>query len=348
MPGRDLDTNGERLFFWHVVWSLAEENECKSFCGDGPAAKYDVSVVDRIKHERILLKRRARVWRGDDQHVDFELHCESRDLSISGIFLNTLCLLRNDTEVNVDLEVREDEWLPLNGAVARRIEFDDREHHPGFAVKFGELSDRSHETLLRYFVTEKIEKYTAIFQERFPHLDGIVSEQDIALIVNLWEDHRHLLVHESKDAPVKPAPRSFGGGQSRGIFAAQVQAARAKKEQEAAKPATVPSPKPAPVRMAAAKVDSIKPATAPVKAAATPRTGPSFGNQVTTERPVVAAKPSPTPSKPTPVTATPVTSATPQKAAAVSKAPSKPGPVTLKPTAPVSAEAKKASGKKKR
>jgi PilZ domain len=105
-------------------------------------------MVERVKHERILLERPARIFVERDGALLFETYCKSRDLSISGIFLNTSALLRLGTQVDIDLEVRDGEVLSLNGIVIRRIEFGDREHEPGFAVQFGALSPRSHETLL--------------------------------------------------------------------------------------------------------------------------------------------------------------------------------------------------------
>ncbi|MCC6811175.1 MAG: PilZ domain-containing protein [Deltaproteobacteria bacterium] len=163
-------------------------------------------MVERIKHERILLQRPARVFVNKKEALIFEMYCTSRDLSISGIFLNSEGLLRIGMPVEIDLEVRNDEILNLNGEVIRRIEFGDREHPPGFAVKFGALSPQSHETLLRYFVTDRIVAFSKIFREQFPHLDQSVTEQDLALVVNLWEDHRHALIEETRVAPVKPPP----------------------------------------------------------------------------------------------------------------------------------------------
>jgi len=221
-------------------------------------------VVDRIKHERIPLKRRARVYIGDSEEPSFEMHCYSRDLSISGIFLNTECLLRIDKEVRIDLEVHPEEWLALNGEVARRIEFGDREHAPGFAVAFGELSDRSHETLLRYFLTDKVVAFYQIFLKRFPHLRDELSEQDAALIVNLWEDNRHALVEEShKNAPITTPPRIFELASGRGptrpvakaILSKPVTVAKVSPMKAVATP-TKPVPAPRPV-----------PAAAPLKAA---------------------------------------------------------------------------------
>jgi hypothetical protein len=167
-------------------------------------------MVDRIKHERILLKRRARVFIGKEDTPNFEMFCFSRDLSISGIFLNTETLMRIGLHLEIDLEVRPDEWLRLNGEVTRRIEFGDREHAAGIGVAFGELSDRSHETLLRYFLTDKVLRFYQIFLKRFPHLHEEMTEQDIALVVNLWEDNRHQLVEDTpRDAPVKASTRIF-------------------------------------------------------------------------------------------------------------------------------------------
>lgn len=165
------------------------------------------AMVERVKHERILLQRPARVFVSSGANVNFEMFCTSRDLSISGIFLNSEGLLRIGMQVQIDLEVRGNEILNLNGEVIRRIEFGDREHPPGFAVKFGVLSPKSHETLLRYFVTDKILIFSKIFREHFPHLDKSVTEQDLALVVNLWEDNRHALAEESRVAPVKPLPQ---------------------------------------------------------------------------------------------------------------------------------------------
>src|SRR5688572_12132128 len=99
-------------------------------------------MVERIKHERIPLQRPARVFILRDDELMFEMFCTSRDLSISGIFLSTEALLRIGAAVQIDLEVRDGEILSLNGEVIRRIEFGDREHSAGFAVKFGELSPK--------------------------------------------------------------------------------------------------------------------------------------------------------------------------------------------------------------
>lgn len=284
-------------------------------------------MVDRIKHERILLQRRARVWRGNtsDEVPSFEMFCVSRDLSISGIFLNSLCLMRNGTEVRVDLEVRDGEWLTLNGHVARRIELADSDHHPGFAVKFGVLSDRSHETLLRYFVTEKIEKYVAIFHQRFPHLVGVVSEQDIALIVNLWEDHRHLLVTDTQDAPVKPAPRTFGGS-AKGILATAAQAeatkalaiAKSQQSMQKAQPAAAPARAAVPANAQLRAVPPIKVSSTSAKPAAVP----------TKEAPAPAAMPKPVAvDKPASAKASaPAAKAVPSKPTPASKPQVKPAP----------------------
>ncbi len=166
-------------------------------------------MVERVKHERILLERPARVFIERGNETVFETFCTSRDLSISGIFLNSTCLLRVSAQVQIDLEVRPGEILNLNGEVIRRIEFGDREHLPGYAVTFGTLTPKSHETLLRYFVTDRIVQFTKIFQQHFPHLERSVTEQDLALVVNLWEDHRHALIEDSRVAPVKPPPATF-------------------------------------------------------------------------------------------------------------------------------------------
>jgi hypothetical protein len=238
-------------------------------------------VVDRIKHERIPLKRRARVYVGDSDAPSFEMHCLSRDLSISGVFLNTECLLRVGTVVQIDLEVHPEEWLSLNGGITRRIEFGDREHAAGFAVEFGELSDRSHETLLRYFLTDKVVAFYQIFLKRFPHLRDEMSEQDAALIVNLWEDNRHSLVSETHNAPVTHTPRIF----------------EAPNKRPPTKPLPVrpsaPPPKPAPVKIAP-----------PVKA---PLAKPVIAKPIIAKppppKPVAVAKSAPP--KPAPVAAVP-------------------------------------------
>jgi hypothetical protein len=70
--------------------------------------------------------------------------------------------------------------------------------------------------LLRYFVTDKIVDFHERFRKAFPHLDNTVTEQDLALVVNLWEDNRHLLVSEGgSGTPVKAPPRTFGGETAR-------------------------------------------------------------------------------------------------------------------------------------
>ena len=245
------------------------------------------------------------------------MHCFSRDLSISGIFLNTEALLRIGGDVQIDLEVHPEEWLALNGEVARRIEFGDREHASGFAVKFGELSDRSHETLLRYFLTDKVVAFYQIFLQRFPHLRDELSEQDAALIVNLWEDNRHALVEEHhNNAPITSPPRIFelpsGRGNAKPIARAilpKPMAAAVAKPSPLAKPIAVSKPTAKPVEFA-------KPIALPVKLAApvtkAPITKAPIAKPPITKPPIAKAAPTPAKiaapaAKMPPKTATPVT-----------------------------------------
>ena len=281
-------------------------------------------VVDRIKHERIPLKRRARVYVGDSDEPTFEMHCLSRDLSISGIFLNTETLLRIGLDVKIDLEVHPEEWLALNGEVARRIEFNDREHAAGFAVAFGELSDRSHETLLRYFLTDKVVAFYQIFLKRFPHLRDELSEQDAALIVNLWEDNRHALVEESHNAPITTPPRIFelpGGGMR------EKPVARPSAKAPLARPAPVAKAVPAKVATVPAKVTTPAAKIAvPAKLAAPAAKVVAKPTFVAAKAPVPSASKLPVPAKP----AVPLAKAAPSKAPAAKPAAKVSAPAPVK------------------
>jgi hypothetical protein len=54
---------------------------------------------------------------------------------------------------------------------------------------FTKVDAENRERLLRFFVSERIsEFYGERFLVEFPHLESVLSLEDVALVINLWED----------------------------------------------------------------------------------------------------------------------------------------------------------------
>ena len=69
-------------------------------------------------------------------------------------------------------------------------------------VIFTEVDAENRERLLRFFVSDRIrEFYTDRFIVEFPHLANVLSLQDVALVLHLWEDRDNRLLALKKAAP---------------------------------------------------------------------------------------------------------------------------------------------------
>jgi hypothetical protein len=143
------------------------------------------------EHERIEIELPTRLWLDETRHgkaVRFEGYAKTRDLSIGGTFLHSAYLLPVGCPINLEMSLDEGDVLSARGEVVHRIA-DGEGDEPGMGVVFTAVNAENRERLLRFFVSERVrEFYEKRFVVEFPHLGSTMSLQDVALVINLWED----------------------------------------------------------------------------------------------------------------------------------------------------------------
>lgn len=155
---------------------------------------------ERREHERIPIEMRTRLWLEESyrsQQVVFEGFSETQNLSIGGAFLASSYLLPIGFPVNLEIEIGSEQILSVRGEVVHCLGEEDP--YPGMGVVFTEVDPENRERLLRFFVSNRIrEFYGKRFLREFPHLENQLSLEDIALIVNLWEDEEMRITRLTK------------------------------------------------------------------------------------------------------------------------------------------------------
>jgi hypothetical protein len=141
------------------------------------------------EHERIDLQLHTRMWL-EEKHrgkpIVFEGYSRTRNLAIGGTFLESTFLLPVGFPVNLEMSLEGGEILSARGEVAHAQQ---DENDSGMGVTFTGIDAENRERLLRFFVSDRIRDfYEERFSAEFPHLTDAISLQDIALIINLWED----------------------------------------------------------------------------------------------------------------------------------------------------------------
>jgi hypothetical protein len=143
------------------------------------------------EHERIEIELPTRLWLDETKNgraVRFEGHAKTRDLSIGGTFLYSEYLLPVGCPINLEMSLDDGDVLSARGEVVHRIRAGEGDE-PGMGVVFTALDAENRERLLRFFVSDRVrEFYEQRFIIEFPHLGGVMSLQDVALVINLWED----------------------------------------------------------------------------------------------------------------------------------------------------------------
>ena len=157
------------------------------------------------ENERIEIEMPTRMWLDEPRRgkaVRFEGHAKTRDLSIGGTFLQCNYLLPVGFPLNLEMELEGGELLVARGEVIHRVE-EGQGEETGMGVIFTEVDAENRERLLRFFVSDKVETfYAERFVVEFPHLKGVMSLEDVALVVNLWEDkERRLTALRAKATP---------------------------------------------------------------------------------------------------------------------------------------------------
>ena len=146
---------------------------------------------ERRINERIPIQMPTRMWLNEklgSRDVEFEGFATTDNLAIGGVFLHSTYLLPVGFPVNLEMEIEEGESLDVRGEVVHGTTADESDL-PGMGVLFTKLDAENRERLLRFFVSERIQTfYEERFSKQFPHLQGRFSLQDVALLINLWED----------------------------------------------------------------------------------------------------------------------------------------------------------------
>jgi hypothetical protein len=143
------------------------------------------------ENERIEIELPTRLWLDETLHgraVRFEGHAKTKDLSIGGSFLYSEYLLPIGCPINLEMSLDDGDVLSARGEVVHRISEGEGEV-TGMGIVFTAVDAENRERLLRFFVSERVrEFYEKRFVVEFPHLSGVMSLQDVALVINLWED----------------------------------------------------------------------------------------------------------------------------------------------------------------
>jgi hypothetical protein len=148
----------------------------------------DIALHDT---ERIEIQLPTRLWLDEARNgrqVQFEGHALTRDLAIGGTFLESNYLLPIGCPVNLEMTLDDGDTLSARGEVVHRIKQGEGDE-PGMGIVFTAVDAENRERLLRFFVPDRVsEFYQKRFVVEFPHLSSKMSLQDVALVINLWED----------------------------------------------------------------------------------------------------------------------------------------------------------------
>lgn len=172
---------------------------------------------ERREHERIDIRMPTRMWLEETYRgkaLLFEGFSTTVNLAIGGTFLESTYLLSAGFPVNLEMRISDDESLMTRGEVVHLQQADAEGLPRGMGIIFTEVDATNRERLLRFFVSDRIrEFYHERFIVEFPHLESVISLQDSALVINLWEDREgrltalHGLKKSAKPEPPRPEAR---------------------------------------------------------------------------------------------------------------------------------------------
>lgn len=168
---------------------------------------------ERREHERIDIQMPTRMWLDETykgRAIVFEGFARTQNLAIGGTFLESTYLLPVGFPLNLEMQLAPNELLVARGQVMHAFSSEERKDS-GMGILFTEVDAENRERLLRFFVSERIRDfYSQRFVLEFPHLKSVLSLQDIALVINLWEDRENRLVNLKNEAKPAPAPTKPG------------------------------------------------------------------------------------------------------------------------------------------
>lgn len=183
-----------------------------------------MATNEQREHERINIQMHTRMWTESDHGtILFEGFANTWDLAIGGTFLESTYLLPLGLPINLEMVIDGGEMLTARGEVAHRLDGDGG-RPGGMGVLFTEVDAENRERLLRFFISDRIKDfYFNRFVVEFPHLEPVLSLQDVALTINLWEDKEGRLTAlrstgstrkqqaQRAETRSKPAARPRGG-----------------------------------------------------------------------------------------------------------------------------------------
>jgi hypothetical protein len=111
----------------------------------------------------------------------------SKNLGLGGVFVESTFLLKAGLELWVELKLPS-ESLAIRGQVAHAVPLDHSDYLSGMGIEFLDVDSHGRETLLRYFTPERYHVFYDAMTKEFPHLSKEFENQDVSLIVNLWEE----------------------------------------------------------------------------------------------------------------------------------------------------------------
>ncbi len=154
----------------------------------------------------------TRMWLNESykgKPIQFEGHCRTRNLAIGGIFLDSSYLLPMGFPLNLEVQLETGDVLVARGEIMHTVSVEENADESGMGLIFTHVDAENRERLLRFFVSDRIRDfYEDRFIVEFPHLANVLSLQDIALVLNLWEDRDNRLkaLKQLEGGPQKPAP----------------------------------------------------------------------------------------------------------------------------------------------
>lgn len=169
-----------------------------------------IPTSERRDHERIELQTTVRLWLDEQhkgKHITFEGFARTRNIAIGGTFIESSYLLPVGFPINLEIQLEGNaEILAARGQVTHKLD-ETESHGPGMGVVFTAVDEENRERLLRFFISDRIHDfYDNRFIVEFPQLRNTISLQDVALIVNLWEDREQRLTALREAAGGRMAP----------------------------------------------------------------------------------------------------------------------------------------------
>lgn len=139
------------------------------------------------RYERIEIELPVRLFVPGAGGLRFEASFTSRNLGLGGVFVSSDFLLPEGMALFAELRLPAGP-LAVRSRVAHVVGHGHPELETGLGIEFLELDARGREALLRYFTPAGYQAFHAALLAEFPHLGRDLPLDDVALVLNLWEE----------------------------------------------------------------------------------------------------------------------------------------------------------------